>query len=120
MVLIHHKGKRISIPAKKVSLFSTGLIFRTKKTENIMFENLPEGNFALTSYFVFFPFLVLWLNNGKKVVDFRIARPFELSMKTNKKAHSLLEIPINKKNKKIIEFFVGKEKFKNKNPLVKA
>lgn len=114
MVAVNHKGRKITIPAKKVSLFSTGLILRTKNTKNLLFENVLGKNFALTSYFVFFPFLVLWLDKGKRVIDFKIVRPFELKINSNKKTDSIVEIPINNRNKKIIRFFVGKEKFKNK------
>ncbi|PIO08458.1 hypothetical protein COU59_01585 [Candidatus Pacearchaeota archaeon CG10_big_fil_rev_8_21_14_0_10_34_12] len=108
MVVINHKGKKINIPAKKVSFFSTGLIFRTKNTKNLWFRNLPKGNFSLTSLFVFFPFLVLWLDEKNNVIDTRIAGPFKLSIKTKRIFSSIIEIPLNKRNIKIINFFVGK------------
>ena len=120
MVLVRYNGKKINVPAKKVSLFSTGLILRTKNTGNIVFENLHGRDFALTSWFVFFPFLALWLDKRKKVVDFRIVNPFEAKIISKKSFSSILEIPLNKRNTKIIESFVGKEKFKNKRLLVNS
>ncbi len=114
MVLVRYKGKGIEIPSRKVSLLSTGLMFRTKNTGNIVFENLNGRDFALTSWFVFFPFLVLWLDKRKKVVDFKVVNPFEMSIRSVKGTDCIVEIPVNRRNKKIVGFFVGKEKFKNK------
>ena len=114
MVLVIYRGRKIRIHSRKVSLFSTGFIFRTKNTRNIVFNDLKGRDFALTSWFVFFPFLVLWLDKRKKVVDFRFVKPFELSINSAKGADCIVEIPINERNRKIVGFFVGKEKFKNK------
>ncbi len=112
MVGVIFKNRKIRVPAREVSFFSMGLIFRTRNTKNLWFKRIPEGNFSLTSFFVFFPFLVLWLDKKKKVVDLRIAGPFQARINTKKRFSSVIEIPINKQNKKIIKFFVGKERFK--------
>ena len=108
------KGKKILINVKETNFISKGLglTFRTRNTRNLLFDFYGpvtwRGN--LTSWFVFFPFLVLWLNKKNNVVDFRIVNPFSLSVYTKKRFFSLIEIPLNEKNEKIVKFFVGKRK----------
>lgn len=106
---VYFKKKKIKIPVRSVSIYSTGLIFRTRNTENLLFSNLRGKNMSLTALFVFFPFLILWLD-GKRVVDFRVARPFQWKISSNKTFLSVVEVPFNSKNRKIVEFFVGKRK----------
>jgi uncharacterized membrane protein (UPF0127 family) len=92
------KGKLFSINVRKVAHFSFGLMFRTKRTENILFEFSKPSDISLTSIFVFFPFAVLWLDDKNKVVDLRIVKPFELTIQSKKKFHKIVEIPLNKSN----------------------
>ncbi len=106
---ILYKKKEIEIPVKNVPFFSTGLILRTRNTKNLFFKKVFPKNSSLTSYFVFFPFLILWLNKKNKVVDIRIAKPFERKISTRKNFSHIIELPFNNKNKKILDFFVGKK-----------
>ncbi|MBI2043753.1 hypothetical protein HYT24_00110 [Candidatus Pacearchaeota archaeon] len=106
---IYFKKKKIKIPVKEVPLYSTGLMFRTKNTSNLYF-NLRGKNISLTSWFVFFPFLVLWVDERRKVVDFKVVRPFTMVINSQKKFHSIVEVPLNIKNVRIFGFFVGKRK----------
>jgi uncharacterized membrane protein (UPF0127 family) len=110
MVLVKHGGEKIMVPAKKVPLSSAGLILRTRNTANLLFENPGGENFDLTSWFVFFPFLVLWLDGKNNVVDSRIARPFEARIKSRRAFSRVLEVPVNERNREIIDFFVGGKK----------
>jgi len=109
---IFYKNKRFEIPVKKVSFFGkfSGLMFRTKETGNLLFDFRRDVEFSLHSFFVFFDFLVLWLDENNKVVDFRVAKPFLFSIRTKKPFRRILEIPINRKNSKIVSFFVGERK----------
>ena len=109
---ISYRRKKIEIPVKNVPFFSAGLILRTRNTQNLFFKKIFPKNSSLTSYFVFFPFLILWLNKKNKVVDIRIAKPFERKISTRKKFSHIIELPFNNKNKKIIRLFVGKKKIK--------
>jgi uncharacterized membrane protein (UPF0127 family) len=109
---IKHRGKTLQIPIKKTNFFSriSGLMFRTKNTKNLYFE-FPSYEFAgIHSYFVFFKFLALWLDESNNVVDFQIVRPFTFLIKPNSPSKKLIELPLNVRNKKIIETIVGKGK----------
>ena len=82
-----------------------GLMFRISRTDNLLFDiSSKSASKLLTAWFVFFPFLVLWIN-GNKVVDFRFVRPFEAFIDTTKGFSSIIELPLNKKNFKIVSFF---------------
>lgn len=108
---IIYKNKKIKIPVKKVSSFGkiTGLMFRSNKTENLLFEFKEKTKIHIHSYFVFFDFLVIWLNEKNKVVEFKYVNPFYLSIKSKKPFSKLIEIPLNNKNKEITKFFVGRK-----------
>ncbi len=107
---IYYKNRQIEIPARKVSPVGkiAGLMFRTKETENLLFEFSKETSMRMHSYFVLFPFLAIWLDEEDNVVDFKIVNPFALSVSSKKPFFKMLELPFNNKNTKIIDFFVGK------------
>tara|TARA_Y100000296_G_scaffold84834_1_gene119220 strand:- start:7619 stop:7957 length:339 start_codon:yes stop_codon:yes gene_type:complete len=109
---ITYNKKKINIPVKKVSKLRkiTGLMFRKRITNNLLFLFNKSSNMNIHSYFVFFNFLAIWTDNKNNVIDKKIVKPFTLSVKPKKSFHKLIEIPINEKNEKIIHFFVGGRK----------
>ncbi len=105
----YFKRQKIKLPVKKISginNFSTGLMFvPRKKAKALLFEfNRPE-KFSLTSLFVFFPFIALWLDSKNNVIDFKKVKPFRVIIPSRKTYYRLIEIPLNKKYKKISEHF---------------
>jgi len=108
---IHYKNKSLNINnLKKLSFFGKfiGLMFKNSKTKNLLFEFNSNTNISIHSFFVFFNFLALWLDENDRVIDFKIVKPFLPSIKPNKKFKKLIELPLNSDNKRIIDFFVGK------------
>lgn len=103
------KKKKIEIPVRSVPFFSFGLMFKTKNTQNLFFKKIFPENSSLTSWFVFFPFLILWLDKNNKVIDMKVAKPFEWKISTEKRFSHVVELPFNNKNKKILNFVVGKK-----------
>ena len=89
-----------------------GLMFRSSLTSNLLFEFKKPKRHAIHSFFVFFPFLALWLNKKNQVLEHKIINPFTLYVRSSKPFQKLIEIPINKSNLGIIKNLVGKEKFK--------
>ncbi len=113
---LFHKRKKIYIDLKKTNFISKGigLTFKSKNTSNLLFE-FPkkvtwQGN--LTSIFVFFPFIALWLDSKNKVIHKKIIKPFKFSISLNKPFNKIVEIPINVRNKKIIKNFLTEGEFK--------
>ena len=114
IITIKNKGKNVNVPVKVTGFFSKGfgLMFRSRNTNNLLFEFNHNTNAAITSAFVFFTFLAIWLNSKNEVIETKMVRPFIFTLKPEKPFRKLVEIPFNKKNLNLIHFFVGKETFK--------
>lgn len=111
-IFLNYKKKKIKITAKKCNLWRKfwGLMFsNNENTEILLFSFKRKQKIKIHSFFVFFPFVALWLDNKNSVIDMRIVKPFTLAI-PQKSAYNLIEIPFNKKNKKLLKFFttVGK------------
>lgn len=102
-----HKGKKFLLEAKECNIFSSGLMFRNKNTKPCLFKFKKPSNFDITSLFVFFPFVAVWLDSKDKVIETRLIKPFTIKISCKKPFRKLLEIPINKKYKSKIKFLVG-------------
>ena len=100
------------MPVKKVSEFGkfSGLMFKGKNTENLLFEFRNWKTAGIHSFFVFFSFAAVWLDKKNNVVDFEVVRPFRFLVNSKKPSTKLVELPINYENREIIEFLVGKGK----------
>lgn len=111
-MIINYKNKKIDIPVKKVSNIGeiTGLMFKSNKTENLLFEFNKKTNMRIHSFFVFFNFFVIWLNEKNQVIEWKVIKPFTLSVSPKKPFSKLVEIPFNNENKEIRHFFDGKGK----------
>ena len=113
MEIVIKKGKKkIKLDVRKTGFLSrgTGLTFKNKWTDSLLFELDKDSRIAITSWFVFFPFLILWLDNMNNVLEMAIVRPFVFSLRPEKNFRKFVEIPINAKNSKKIAFFVGKSR----------
>ena len=107
-IIIKHKKKRIKLSAEKCGIFRkfSGLMFsRRNKAKILSFEFENEQKIMIHSFFVFYPFIAVWLDNKNKVLDLKIIQPFTPCISHKGLAIRLVEIPINKSNKKIIKFF---------------
>ena len=103
----YFNGQKLTVGVNKVNSFEKyiGLMFKSSETENLLFEFKKNVNLPIHSFFVFFPFLAVWLDDENKVIEFKIVRPFCFSVKPNNKFRRLIEVPINIKNKRIVSHF---------------
>ena len=101
---IKNRNKDLFVKVKKLNPLGQvlGLMFHSRNTENLIFNSV-----RIHSLFVFFSFVAVWLHDNR-VIKAQIVRPFTLSVHPPKDATSLLEIPISKKNARIIKLLVGK------------
>jgi len=81
-------------------------MFRSKECDNLLFGEAK----AIHSWFVFFPFLAVWLDSNNEVMASEVVRPFTMRVLPRKGSSKLIEIPINKRNHEILEFLVGGKK----------
>ncbi len=113
-IIINHKKKKIKVDAEDCNLFRkfSGLMFsRREKAGILIFRFRKKQKIAIHSFFVFYPFIAVWLDEKNKIVDLKIVKPFNPCIYPKKESSSLVEIPINRKNKKIVFLLVGKNKF---------
>lgn len=71
-----------------------GLMFRTRKTESLLFDFGNEKIQDIHSIWVFFPFIALWFDDNYNLVSFYKAEPFRLYMSSIKPARYLIEVPL--------------------------
>ncbi len=108
-----YKGKKIIINARKCSpiMEAVGLMFsRREKAEALLFDFSGRGEYMLHSFFVFFPFLAVWLDGKNRISEIMVVMPFSFGIKPKKRFSKIVEIPINRRYKEIIKKLVGKRK----------
>jgi uncharacterized membrane protein (UPF0127 family) len=112
---IYLNKKPISVSVEKTDFFGKihGLMFRTSKTNSLLFEFKQKESYAIHSFFVFFPFLALWLDEKNNVKEYNFVKPFTFLIKPQTPPRKLIEIPLNEKNNRIIKLFVDKRKSLN-------
>lgn len=99
-------NNKITLKLKKCNFFEMGLglMFKKEKTaEALLFEFKKPTKMALTSYFVFFPFIAVWLDKRNNVMEMKKINPFTAHIPSKMPFTRLVEIPINKKYEKIIQ-----------------
>jgi len=106
------KARKIEIDnVKKLNKFEKGmgLMFRCRdKCPAMLFKFKNPTRMNIHSLFVFFPFVVIWLDNKNKVVDMKIVKPFRILVSCKKSFYKILEIPLNKRYQKQIKFLFKK------------
>jgi uncharacterized membrane protein (UPF0127 family) len=108
-IIIHYKKKGIKLIAKDCNLLqkSVGLMFsRREKAKILLFKFKNMQKIRIHSFFVFYPFFAVWLDEKNKVVDLKKVMPFIPCISHRGKANKLIEIPINKKYDDISALFV--------------
>ena len=107
-------SKKIDIPeVKKVSKLGKGfgLMFRRReKSPALLFEFNKLVDFHLTSLFVFFPFVAIWLDKNNKVLEKKIIKPWKLTVFSSVKSYyKILEIPMNNFYLSKVKILVGQK-----------
>ena len=105
--------KKIKIDLKTCNYFEkfSGLMFvRREKAKALLFNFKKPVRIAIHSYFVFFPFVAIWLDKKNKILELKIVKPFTLITCPKKSFYKLVEIPINQNYKDIVKVIVDKRK----------
>lgn len=85
-----------------------GLMFRSRETDNLLFSFNRPCKVAITAWFVFFPFVAVWLDSRRRIIESKIVWPFTLSVVPRRNSRYLVELPLNRRNSAITRFLVGK------------
>ncbi|MCK5043987.1 DUF192 domain-containing protein [Candidatus Pacearchaeota archaeon] len=105
--------KKIKVDLKTCNCFEkfSGLMFaRREKAKALLFDFKKPVKTAIHSYFVFFPFVAIWLDKENNTVELKIVKPFTSLIRPQKFFYKLVEIPINKNYKEIMKIVVDKRK----------
>jgi uncharacterized membrane protein (UPF0127 family) len=105
---VFHGGKSIAVNVRKVGLLgmARGLMFKSSNTNNLLFEFSCERKIAIHSLFCK-PFLAVWLDAGKRVTKTELIDKWRFHI--GGRGGYLIEIPVNEKNKRIIEKLFGEK-----------
>src|SRR3989339_2291061 len=113
-ITFYNKRKKFSLKVFKVSWISesVGLMFSGRENAKVLLFNYSKSaSLGIHSVFVFFPFIAVWLDKNNSVIDITFVKPFSLHVNIKKNWSRLIEIPINKKNKYLVKFFLDKPEF---------
>ena len=114
-IIIKNKPKKIKIKdVKKLSEFgkAIGLMFHSRENcPAMLFEFSKPTRMRIHSFFVFFEFAALWLDDKNEIIEKKIVKPFLPSISPKKPFYKLLEIPLNKKYEKEIKILFKKSNY---------
>lgn len=109
-IKIFYKGKSLNLDLKEMKGFKKGigLMFcRREKAKALLFEFKRPVKIAIHSWFVFFPFVGIWLDERNKIISIKKVSGFRNNVSPKQKFSKLIEIPINKNYLEIVKFLVG-------------
>lgn len=105
------RGSSLIVDVLKVNWFTQfiGLMFSSRETKIRLFSYSKDSKIMIHSWFVFYPFIIIWLDKEKKVISWKKVLPFTFSVVPQKKFRHFIEVPFNSTNKKILKRFLSKE-----------
>ena len=104
-IILNYKGKKINLELKQVGFFgeAIGLMFcRREKSKALLFSFKKPIDFTIHSFFVFFEFIAIWLDEKGKVLEIKKIKPWRVGIKSKLKFTKVIEIPINGRYKNIV------------------
>lgn len=104
------KGRDFEIECEECSAFGMirGLMFRSReKSPTLLFNFNKDVLMPIHSWFVFFPFVGVWLDENNQVIQVEKVGKFRSCISPKNNFRKLIEIPINNKNSEIVGFLVG-------------
>jgi uncharacterized membrane protein (UPF0127 family) len=111
--LVYKNKKIIVSDVKRLSKFGRGIglmFHRREQCPAMLFEFKKPVSMAIHSFFVFFPFVGIWMDNKNKITEIKVIPSWKISISPRKKFYKLLEIPINKKYRREIMLLVEGQK----------
>ena len=104
---ISFRGKNLDIPVLEVTGFGRvrGLMLRSLRSAGpLAFVFRRPVRMAIHSLFVRFWFVAIWLDERGEVMEWRVVRPWRLSVRPRRKYWTLVEVPLSKKYAFVVDF----------------
>jgi len=106
---LKYKGEKINLDLKVCNSFEkfSGLMFTKKENAKALLFNFEKPTkTAIHSYFVFFHFVAIWLDDKDKIIELKFVKPFEFFIAPREPFSKLIEIPINSKYEEVVKLLV--------------
>jgi len=104
---LNYKHKKIELTVETCNIFEMvrGLMFRRREKARalLLFDFKKPLRLKIHSFFVFFSFVAVWLDEKNKVVELKVVRPFTFIVKPKKPFFKLVEIPVNREYKDVVK-----------------
>jgi len=104
---LKHKNKKFELNVKVCNFFQrfSGLMFRRRENAPalLLFDFEKPVRMKIHSWFVFFPFLAVWLDGKNKVLEIKKVKPFRFVIFPKKSFNKLVEIPCSQKYYNIVK-----------------
>jgi len=78
------KSRILNVRQVKGLAMGIGLTFKSRNTEILLFDFGKLTRLSITSFFVFFPFLAVWLDGKNRVIEKRVVQPFQFRIAPKK------------------------------------
>ena len=105
-IILSSGNRKVLLEAKVVRGLGRflGLMFsRREKAKILLFKFRKPVKMAIHSFFVFYPFLAIWRDSDGKIMEIKKVMPFSGYVCPPKSFKSFVEIPLNRKYKKITD-----------------
>jgi len=105
-ISLNYRGEKFCFNVKTCGFFDTafGLMFKSrKKAQALLFKFDKSSKIKIHSFFVFFPFVAVWLDSEGKIIEIRKIKPFTPSVSAEKPCSKIIEIPMNKKYSDVVK-----------------
>ena len=102
---LNFKNKNIFLEVKEMNWFGKikGLMFcRREKAGALLFDFKKPVRIGIHSFFVFFTFYAIWLDDKNKIIEIKKVSPWSVLILPSRKYVKLIEIPINEKYTEVI------------------
>lgn len=96
-ICLMYKNEKIDLEVFECNWFERiiGLMFSRRRNAKILLFNFNKPTRkAIHSFFVFFPFVAVWLNKEGNIIDIKVVKPFTFYVCPLTYFFKLIEVPI--------------------------
>jgi len=113
---LEHKNKKIKLDVKKCGFFGMfrGLMFRCREKAPVLllFDFKKPRRLKIHSYFVFFPFLAVWLDDKNRILEINEVKPWKICVFPKMSFCKLVEIPCNEKYRSLVKMLSSRRQIR--------
>lgn len=106
-ISLDYSNRKVNLELIECNFFERlrGLMFRSKeKSPALLFDFKKNVKVPIHSFFVFFKFFAIWIDEKNKVVDVKKVSPFKLRVLPKKSFQKIIEIPMNSNYRKELDY----------------